>query len=942
MITQTILSLRGDFVMRTRTKPCRLRLETLEDRCLMSTFATFDLDMPGRGPFPSDRFTVADTSHLTNRRINLPLPDAISRPSDFADVSVLNTLDGFNLQPRLSVPFSGPIDVTTVNSSTVFLVKLGDTTSPQDKGGQIVGINQPVWDVATNTLHVESDELLDQHSRYALIVTRGITDPDGEPIESSEDFEHFRHELNLGQTGDHALKEYRQDLLDALKAARRVGVAEKDVVTASVFTTQSATAVLEKIRDQLHAATPAPADFLLGPSGERTVFDLGDVAGITWNQQTRVAGPLTHVPVNVNLLGFVPGAVGQIAFGKYVSPDYETPEKVIPPVGTRTGTPVVQGVNELFFNLYLPSGPMPSSGWPVAIFGHGLGGSKQGGGMGGGDSLALAASLAEHGIATIAVNVVGHGFGPLSTLTVTPNVGAPVTFLEGGRGMDQNGDGLIAINEGINAALPRSIIRERDGLRQTVADLIQLVRVIEVGMDVSGDGLADLDPARIHYLGQSLGGIYGTEFLAVEPSVQVGVLNVAGGSGIDNNRLSPIFRGIVGASLASRTPSLVNSPGITSLDGVSVPGGQRFDENMPLRDDVPLVVRLQDGTARVIQSPVINTTPGAMSIQQVIEHTEWVSQSGNSVAYAPYVRKTPLAGVSAKSVIYQFAEGDQIVPNPATTALLRAGDLADRATFYRHDLAFADNPQLPTNPHGFLTRLDVTGFQAIIRGAHEQIATFFATDGVEIVHPEPARFFETPISLPLPENLNYILPPGAPGNPTKIESIVVNDGSAQRSMVSSLTITFDRVVIFEPGAFGLQRSDGADVIVNVAASVVAGRTVGVVTFTGPGIIGGSLADGNYTLTVRADRIRDELGRELDGDGDGNGGGDRADAFFRLYGDSDGDRDVDLLDLVRFLSTVGRRRGNSGYLDYMDFNGDDRVAAIDLLAFALRLGRELNP
>ena len=244
-----------------------------------STFAAFDLDSPDRGPFPSDRFTVADASQLTNRRINLPLPDAATRPSDYADVSVINTLDGFNLQPRLSIPFSGPIDVTTVNSSTVFLVKLGDTTSPEDRGGQIVGINQTVWDVATNTLHVESDELLDQHTRYALIVTRGVRDADGEPVEPSEAFERFRHDLNFGQTDDPALKEYRKDLLDALEAARQAGVAEADVVTASVFTTQSATAVLEKIRDQIHAATPAPADFLLGPGGERTVFDLGDVAG---------------------------------------------------------------------------------------------------------------------------------------------------------------------------------------------------------------------------------------------------------------------------------------------------------------------------------------------------------------------------------------------------------------------------------------------------------------------------------------------------------------------------------------------------------------------------------------------------------------------------------------------------------------------------------------
>src|SRR4051795_4568637 len=135
--------------MRTRTRTCLL-LEILEDRSVPSTLAAFDLDRPDGGPFPSDRFTVADASQLTNRRINLPLPDASTRPSDYADVSFINTLDGFNLQPRLSVSFSGPIDVNTVNSTTVFLVKLGDTTSPEDSG-ETVGINQVVWDPATNT-----------------------------------------------------------------------------------------------------------------------------------------------------------------------------------------------------------------------------------------------------------------------------------------------------------------------------------------------------------------------------------------------------------------------------------------------------------------------------------------------------------------------------------------------------------------------------------------------------------------------------------------------------------------------------------------------------------------------------------------------------------------------------------------------------------------------
>src|SRR5262245_8826246 len=232
---------------RPRPAAHRPQLEVLEDRCLLSTSPLFDLGTPQGGPFPSDRFTVADRSQLTDRRINLPLPDAATRPSDVADLSVINTLDGFNLQPRLSISFSGPIDVTTINSSNVFLIKLEDSTSPDEPGGQIVGVNQIVWDVATNTLHVESDELLEQHTRYALIVTRGLRDADGLPVEPSAAFERFRHDLNFGQTADPDLAEYREDLLDALSAAELAGVKPKNVVTASVFTTMSTTAILEKI-----------------------------------------------------------------------------------------------------------------------------------------------------------------------------------------------------------------------------------------------------------------------------------------------------------------------------------------------------------------------------------------------------------------------------------------------------------------------------------------------------------------------------------------------------------------------------------------------------------------------------------------------------------------------------------------------------------------------
>src|SRR5215213_5196744 len=166
--------------------------------------ALFDLTIHTGGPFPSDRFTVADPSQNTGLRVNLPKPDCDARPSDCEDLDVINTLDGFNLQPRLSIPFDGPVDPATVTSETVFLVSLGDALD-QKGGGRRVGINQVVWDQLTNTLHVQADEQLEQHTRYALVVTGGVRDGRGAPVEASESFRRFRHELNFGQTHDPSL-----------------------------------------------------------------------------------------------------------------------------------------------------------------------------------------------------------------------------------------------------------------------------------------------------------------------------------------------------------------------------------------------------------------------------------------------------------------------------------------------------------------------------------------------------------------------------------------------------------------------------------------------------------------------------------------------------------------------------------------------------------------
>src|SRR5215207_416766 len=143
--------------------------------------------------------------------------------------------------------------------------------------------------------------------------------------------------------------------------------------------------------------------------------------------------------------------------------NFETAGRFIPAVPTRTGVPAVQSTQDIYFNLFIPSGPRPANGWPVAIFGHGFGDNKNN------SPLAVAGAMAAQGIATLEINAVGHGAGPASTLTVLRSTG-PVVLSAGGRGVDLDGNGLIASTEGFFATGAQIDIASRDGINQTVAD----------------------------------------------------------------------------------------------------------------------------------------------------------------------------------------------------------------------------------------------------------------------------------------------------------------------------------------------------------------------------------------------------------------------------------------------------------------------------------------
>ncbi len=679
---------------------------------------------PAGSIFPSNRFTVFDGSQRSLRRVNLPKPDCTVQVTDCTDIDSLNQLDGFSIQPRITVPFDGDIDPASVTSDSVYLVNLGDTFTL--KGfGQKVGINQVIWDPATKTLVFQSDQLLQQHSRYVVVLTDGVRDTAGKPLKSGGWGD------EAGHAGRHGA-EYARELRDAVQALR---MSRQRVVAASVFTTQSISADLEKINRQIKQAAPAPIDFNIGTGATgpvRAVFAKGSLAGIQFNRQTGTAPAFTPSFLPTPALDVVPGAVSTIAYGRYASPNYQTPKMVIPATGTLSGQPAPQGINQVVVQMFLPAGTKPAGGWPVAIFGHGFTDSMYGA------PWAVASVLASRGMAVASINVVGHGGGALGTLNVLPAAGTPVVVPAGGRGFDQDGNGTIDSTEGVNAEGITNIVSSRDGLRQTVIDLMQLVRQIEAGVDVDGDGSVDLDASRITYAGQSFGGIYGTIFLGTEPSLKAGVPNVPGGSIGEIARLSPNFRPLVAINLASHVPQLLNLP---PLPGVPFPFNLVFNENIPLRN----------------QPALVNDVPGAMAIQQSLDRAQWAQQAGNPVSYAPFIRKAPLEGQTAKPVIVQFAKGDVTVPNPTATALLRAGDLADRATYFRNDLAYAANSAVGKNPHTFLTNIASAAQAPLAVAAQTQMAIFLSSLGSAVIDPDDAGpLFEVPIAGPLPETLNFI------------------------------------------------------------------------------------------------------------------------------------------------------------------------------------------
>jgi hypothetical protein len=195
----------------------------------------------------------------------------------------------------------------------------------------------------------------------------------------------------------------------------------------------------------------------------------------------------------------------------------------------------------------IPAGTVPTDGWPVVIFGHGLTGNKD-------NLFAAAGRLSRMGFATVAIDFSQHG-SRLSRTSTSVALGCKGHCFDSS-GVDRNTEcetiaqctaaatdtcgyapagaasQLVPPNGTDNAQCYTPIFSgdlaaTRDNIRQTVLDIERLTKAIKTCTG-STCGVFSIDPTRIYYGGISLGSIIGTMPSAMMSDIKAASLNVGG------------------------------------------------------------------------------------------------------------------------------------------------------------------------------------------------------------------------------------------------------------------------------------------------------------------------------------------------------------------------------------------------------------------------------
>ncbi len=495
----------------------------------------------GVAPIPTNLFFLGTTDFT----LNPPIGGA--DPNDYGNPLVaLSTLDGFSTTEKWVTTFSAAphaLDPGSVEAgqnvrmfevSTVF----GTIVAVSGIVRELTPNLEYVTKVSGSTLAIIPTSPLKEMTTYMAVLTNGIKDTQGN--DATPDTTYFlskRAEPWVDENGHStyslvpdadaaSLEGLRQITLGQETAAASMGIDPADIILSWTAQTQSITPVLKNLRS---IARPAPT--FLGPTGMTTSviggYGLADVyAGIiTLPYYLGVPSGSNPVAPLTDFWKAAPGAyVAPFdAFGLDPTSTNITVANPFPVVTSMQTVPLMMSVPNA-----LSGHTKPAAGWPVIIYGHGLGGNRS-------NLLTIADAAAQAGYAVIAIDSPLHGVSPddplLGPLHAKNGPFADIanerTFdvdyvnnATGAPGPDGKADasGTHMINLG-------STLTSRDNARQGSADLSILAVSIPM-VDYNGDSLPDLDGSTIQYASLSMGSILGTSFVAVEPTVNNAFLSV--------------------------------------------------------------------------------------------------------------------------------------------------------------------------------------------------------------------------------------------------------------------------------------------------------------------------------------------------------------------------------------------------------------------------------
>jgi len=640
----------------------------------LHTVASFD---PSSGiiPFPND-LLLSGTTDLT---LNIPIAD----PPTAADGPkvAMNVLDGFSTTAPWTTTFSQPIDATSLAPGVnVHLFEVSHT----GPGGAVTGVVRELAfpqeyavalapsDATGRTLAIVPTAPLQQLTSYMAVITNGVKSTSGEGIRPSLIFGLTERTSPLCANNQSTLAfltaaqacqlEQVRLLTNAqLAAAATQGVDPASVAISWVATTQGITPSLLAIESVIQQSPPA--NVVLAPTG-KTLGDLGaglpPVADIYigvislpyYLTAPALASSTAAADCSVSADGATPcpplSAFWQAAPGAYIPP-FDTVG--LDPTSTKVTyanpLPVATSTQTVPLLVTLPNAhsgrTKPAAGWPVVIFQHGITRNRT-------DAFAIAGTLAAQGFAVIAIDLPLHGI----TDTTNPfYVGNTPFAALGARertfdiDLQDNTTGAAGPDGSIDPSgsyfinltnLPTS----RDNLREGAADLLELAHAIPA--------IADMDGGNISFVGQSLGSIIGSVFMAIEPSVQTAVLNVPGGGIAHLLEASPSFGPRIRAGLAQAGLT----PGTPNYDAFFVAAQTVIDSGDPIN---------YAGNNTLLSPPASGeAAPKRLLVQEVVGGGDVLPDQviPNSVPGAPLSGTEPLIaalGLTAITTTAQSADG---------------------------------------------------------------------------------------------------------------------------------------------------------------------------------------------------------------------------------------------------------------------------------------------